>query len=266
MSVQLQFSGYLDTPPLWEGSGPMGLEQLHLSTLETPIFQQELSDKLRLGNLVERFVAAELTAHKHIEILAENVQIQQEKRTLGELDCLLRIGREALHLEVIYKFYLYDPAHGITPLDHWIGPNRRDSLVLKLNKLAEKQLPLLHRPETASYLQALDLEVNNMSQKVCFKAQLFLPYSQKDLDVSPLSRRSIYGYYLPLTDFHLFKDCKCYIPRKHDWLVSPHPQVTWLSFKQAYERIEIFNLEQSAPLVWIKDPKGTISKIFVVWW
>ena len=105
-----------------------------------------------------------------------------------------------------------------------------------------------------------------MSQKVCFKAQLFLPYSQKDLDVSPLSRRSIYGYYLPLTDFHLFKDCKCYIPRKHDWLVSPHPQVTWLSFKQAYERIEIFNLEQSAPLVWIKDPKGTISKIFVVWW
>jgi len=55
-------------------------------------------------------------------------------------------NNKPIHLEIIYKFYLYDPSIGLTQLDHWIGPNRRDSLVKKLTKLKQKQLPLLYHP------------------------------------------------------------------------------------------------------------------------
>ena len=81
---------------------------------------------------------------KEIKILAENVQIQNEKTTVGEIDCILTTAKKPVHLEIIYKFYLYDKSVGTNELEHWIGPNRRDSLVSKLNKLKDKQLPLLY--------------------------------------------------------------------------------------------------------------------------
>ncbi|MDC7998306.1 DUF1853 family protein [Gilvibacter sediminis] len=265
MSRQLQFTGYLNTPTLWLGEGPMGLNQLYLKKLPTPRFIQSLDGKYRLGNLVERFVTAELKEYDHIEILAENLQIQRDKLTLGELDCLLRIDGRPIHLEVIYKFYLYDPQVGITALDHWIGPNRRDSLVLKLNKLANKQLPLLYKPETEAYLNALDLKADQMQQLVCFKAQLYLPFGQ-EVNVAPLNPESIYGSYISFEGFSAFIGCKCYFPRKHDWLVKPHTAVDWVTFEQAQERLQEFHEKQSAPLVWIKQPSGLMEKVFVVWW
>ena len=265
MSIQLQFAGYLNTPALWLGSGPMQLKQLTLEKIRTPCFNQTLTGKYRLGNLVERFVAEELKAYDHVEILAENLQIQRDKLTLGELDCLLSIDGRPVHLEVIYKFYLYDPQAGLTPLDHWIGPNRRDSLVLKLNKLANKQLPLLYKPETQPYLDEFSLIADQMEQLVCFKAQLYLPYGQ-EVNPAPLNADSIYGSYLTLDGFDIFKACKCFFPRKHDWLVSPHAAVDWISFQEAQERLAEFHQQQSAPLIWIKHPSGAFEKVFVVWW
>jgi len=53
-----------------------------------------------------------------------------------------------IHLEIQFKFYLYDAALGTTEIDHCIGPMRKDSLNEKLSKLKEKQLPLLYANET----------------------------------------------------------------------------------------------------------------------
>jgi len=62
---------------------------------------------------------------------------------VGELDCLILRDKKPIHLEVIYKFYLYDASVGDTEIAHFIGPNRKDSLIEKLTKLQEKQLPIL---------------------------------------------------------------------------------------------------------------------------
>jgi len=66
-------------------------------------------------------------------------------------------GEQAIYLEIQFKFYLYDKTLGETEIDHCIGPMRRDSLLIKLAKLREKQLPLLYTNETKVLLISLFL-------------------------------------------------------------------------------------------------------------
>lgn len=265
-SIQQQFEGYLQTPYLWFGEGPLHLKQFELPPLPTIQFDQLIGQNLRLGKLVERFVSQELSQHENIQILEENIQIQKEKLTLGELDCLLLQDENPIHLEVIYKFYLYAPKVGETSLSHWIGPNRRDSLVLKLNKLKERQLPLLYHKQTFDILNKHGLNAANIEQRVCFKAQLFVPADETAIDYQQLNPNCTAGKYLYFDALIRYENCKFYIPRKHDWLVRPHAQKPWLSFLDAREILEGFMLQESAPLVWVKHPNGLIEKLFVCWW
>ena len=64
----------------------------------------------------------------------KGVKIIVDKITIGEIDCLIEYLNKYIHLEIVYKFYLYDEHINTGELDHWIGPNRKDSLVFKLNK------------------------------------------------------------------------------------------------------------------------------------
>ncbi len=86
--------------------------------------------------------------------------------------------KKPIHLEIIYKFYLYDSSVGESEIEHWIGPNRRDSLLQKLNKLKDKQLPLLYSKECLTYLETLKLTASEIDQQLYFKAQLFVPLKE----------------------------------------------------------------------------------------
>ena len=42
-------------------------------------------------------------------VLSENIQIQENvNQTIGELDCLFLDESQPIHLEIQFKFYLYD--------------------------------------------------------------------------------------------------------------------------------------------------------------
>ncbi|MCK5816169.1 MAG: DUF1853 family protein [Flavobacteriaceae bacterium] len=192
---------------------------------------------LRLGKRVERFVGHELKQHPAINILKENIQIQNDKITVGEIDCLLKDDETAVHLEIIYKFYLYDISVGSTELEHWIGPNRKDSLISKLTKLKEKQLPLLYNPHTKPTLDALNLKINALQQFVCFKAQLFIPY-EKEVDFIELNRDCINGFHIHFKELAQFSSCKFYIPSKVNWLQEIQIQVPWLTYHQFFETVK----------------------------
>ncbi|WP_415859547.1 DUF1853 family protein [Aureibaculum sp. 2210JD6-5] len=112
-----------------------------------------------------------------MKILTENIQVQHDKRTVGELDCILIKDNTPIHLEIIYKFYLYDNSVGSSEIEHWIGPNRNDTLLKKLTKLKEKQLPLLYSEHTKPILDDFNLNPKIINQLVYFKAQLFTPYN-----------------------------------------------------------------------------------------
>lgn len=264
--IQLRYEGFLQTPNLWMGNTMQNLEQFDLKIQRPTAFQDPISKGLRLGKLIERFVSHQIKLDNSISILAENIQIHQNKITLGELDLLLLQGKQPVHLEIIYKFYLYDERIETSELDRWIGPNRRDSLVQKLNKLTNKQLPIIAHEETQNYLNRYNLIPENIHQKVCFKAQLFVPFSKTSSSYPIINSDCIAGFYVNLKELALFKECKFYIPAKLDWLVVPKTDVTWLSYEHFILEVNTLLPKKLAPLCWMKKTNGEMSKFFAIWW
>jgi len=262
-NIQAQYNGFIKTPLLWKNN-VLGMKQLKLSTKVMTVFNEIIPNNLRLGKRVERFVSHQLKQHTEIDILIENIQIQNEKITVGELDCILKYDNNPIHLEIVYKFYLYDEQVGTTELDHWIGPNRKDSLISKLSKLKEKQIPLLYHSLTKPILDALNLKVENLQQYVCFKAQLFVPYL-KEVEFTLLNKKCVNGFYIPISEINQFTDCKFYIPSKINWLLEVHTQVKWLSYSLFSKEVQQIINQKTTPLCWIKFPNGTLQKFFVVW-
>ncbi|UMB60483.1 DUF1853 family protein [Lutibacter sp. A80] len=264
--IQLQYEGFLNTALLWENNDVLNLKQFILETKNTTQFNGAIVKNQRLGKRVERFLSHQLQQDNSIEILVENIQIQNNKITLGELDCILMQNNKPIHLEVIYKFYLYDATVGKTALEHWIGPNRKDSLIEKLNKLKNKQLPLLYNPFTKPLLKKLNLETTSIQQQVLFKAQLFIPYQIKNIDFNALNQDCVKGFYIHFNELQQFNTCKFYIPTKINWLQEIETQSKWLNFETFSQKLEVFIHQKIAPLCWLKNSNGETEKFFVVWW
>lgn len=264
--LKLRYIGYWNTPLLWQGNLIYGLQQLELPNLSLQPFNETIEGHLRLGKLVERFVLYSFKANENIQIIASGAQIQKDQRTLGELDAIINFNSTPIHLEIIYKFYLYDEHIGSGDLEHWIGPNKKDSLVQKLEKLKEKQLPLLHRPETQNFLKQLSINPKRIKQHVLFKAQLFIPWTREASGFTKINQDCIQGFYIKEKEFSNFKHCKFYIPSKLDWLIIPHSNVDWHTYADIQPILLNLLHQQTSPLVWIKHPNGMISKCFLVWW
>jgi len=225
-----------------------------------------LPEKLRLGHVVEHFVFNELKELDTIELLAKNVQIKRKKVTIGEIDSLLMLSHTPIHLEIIYKFYLYDESVGNSELEHWIGPNRKDSLIEKITKLKNKQLPLLYKLETEQVINQLNLNIQEIQQQVYFKAQLFVPYAMLGIPLRIINNQCIQGYYLHFNDLTQLSNSELYIPSKLNWLTEVHDDVTWMTYNESITLIQKSINQQRAPLCWLKKPDGNLEKFFVVWW
>ncbi|GAA4232918.1 hypothetical protein GCM10022291_08740 [Postechiella marina] len=258
-----RYEGYLNTPCLWQNDEVFNLRQLSIASIYTKIDIQ-IDNSLRLGKYIERLVSFELKQHAGISILAENIQIQKDKRTLGELDCLLLKDDKPIHLEIIYKFYLYDESVGNNEIAHFIGPNRKDALIEKLTKLKEKQLPLLYSSSCKPYLDTFKAE--DFSQQVYFKAQLFLPYTKQNIRLKTLNNACVIGCYITEKDLNDFKHCKFYIPTKKDWLITPHANIAWKNFDDFKIIANGYFKEKFSTLCWVKCKNGSLKKIFLVWW
>jgi len=264
-SIQQRFEGFMKTPTLWESNKVYKLTQFEIEQ-KSLSFDIAIDANQRLGKYVERFVSYQLSKDNSIKTIAENIQISKNKITLGELDCILLKGEKPIHLEIIYKFYLYDASLGKDPLKHWIGPNRKDSLVEKLDKLQQKQLPLLYSKECLKYLQSIDLNAKDIEQQVYFKAQLFVPFRMNTAIESSVNKDCIVGFYIHQEELSQFKDAKFYIPNKKDWLIIPHTNVDWLHYKDFVRESSTYLQRQFSPLCWIKTNTGELKKIFLVWW
>ncbi|WP_406685647.1 DUF1853 family protein [Seonamhaeicola sp. MEBiC1930] len=263
--LQKRYEGFLNTPFIWQNNAVFNLTQFNIETLATKVDFQ-IDEKLRLGKYIERLVSFELSQHQNISILAENIQVQKDKITLGELDSLLLKDTQPIHLEIIYKFYLYDAAVGTTEIDHFIGPNRKDSLIEKLVKLKDKQLPLLHFDACKPYLEALGLNAKNITQQVYFKAQLFLPFTNQNIQLKELNNECVVGCYITKNELDHFKDHKFYIPEKKDWLVTPYSNINWVTFESFKTTARNYCSEKYSTLFWIKFKNGVLKKMFLVWW
>lgn len=264
-NLQRNFEGYLNTPILWSEDDIYGLEPYLLRHSAPKPFEEPLDLHLRLGKMVEQFVFHQLLADLSSNVLATNIQIQDGKRTIGELDAILTTETGPVHMEIIYKFYVYDPDEGETEISHWIGPNRKDALDQKLSKLIEKQLPLLYHPKTKPLLERLGVNLCEIKQVVLFKAQLFLPLEFKKTVFHKLNPECVIGFYINRAQLHRFKNAQFFIPEKRDWIMDCHESVAWMDAVNFTTEVNMWLDKNRSPLCWVKEGKS-IQKFFVVWW
>ncbi|WP_299274414.1 DUF1853 family protein [uncultured Psychroserpens sp.] len=263
--LQNLYQSYCKTPLLWKNNLVSELVQFDIPITTSFPFLRTLERQLRLGQLAEQFVFNQLETDPTITLLAENIQIQKGSQTLGELDVLIRKDKQPIHLEIVYKFYVYDDTLGRTEIDCWIGPNRKDSLIEKLDKLKQKQLPLLYSSECSSTLSQLKLDHLNFEQQVLFKAQLFVPYN-KSVNFENLNKECVYGFYIHHYELELFQNCVFYIPPKLDWFLDPSDTIEWLDYKRFKDSASTYLNSQQSPLFWLKNDSQDLSKCFLLWW
>lgn len=265
--IDLQYKGFINTPNLWKNNAIKNLQQFidskYFFELDTP----EIFNEIRLGKRVEQFLNFQIKNMPNCELLAENIQIKIKKQTIGELDALILKDEKPIHIETVYKFYLYDDSIiSDNSLNKWIGPNRNDTFTYKLNKLKEKQLPLLYHRATLKTLESLDINPKTIEQNVCFKAQLFLPYEKQNIDIFPFNQKAVYGFYVSFENLEKLKSFMFYIPKKLDWLVEPQNAVNWLNCDNLLDNLKPFMLEKRTPMVWLKSKQNMLFKCFITWW
>lgn len=272
--VAKQFEGFLNTPALWKNYF-QEIQQFQLPQINDPLQKPiaedlpSLSTNFVMGKRVERFFEWIIRQNQGYKLLTENMQISRNKITLGELDFLLKdlINQQVYHVEMVYKFYVYDPSF-TAEKQRWIGPNRKDTLLQKTKKLKEKQFPLLFKPETKELLSSLNLNAEEVLQQSCFKANLFVPGELQNKQFSEINGDCIAGIWLHFKEFKTsnYESFQYYAPKKQDWPVLPQHGETWFSHSEIIQQIEILYEKKKAPLIWVKKPGNNYERLFVVWW
>lgn len=273
--IKEQFRGFLNTPPLWLDRAPFGMMQFEIPGIAETYFPNsaneipQLSSTFVLGKRIELFFDHLLAQSAKFEVIAKNLQIFKAKVTVGELDFLIKnLENDSIfHIELVYKFYIYDPS--ITDkAARWIGPNRKDSLLKKITRLKDYQLPLLQKEETHEMLNSYNLLTYNIEQQVCFKATLFLPKGFEQTQISGINTSCIAGYWIRFSDFSNseYGNNLFHAPAKQDWPIDPATNEEWIGYTDF--RIKILELikKDRSPLVWMQVNNISYERFFVVWW
>ncbi len=272
--IENQFEGFINTPSIFENSKYSGFTLFVFPnkisfTSSNQILDKNFSKNLVLGKRVEYFFLAAIKDSGEYQIIAHNIQINDKDRTLGELDFILKDieTSKLLHIELMYKFYVYDPEITIE-MERWIGPNRKDSLLQKVEKVKENQFPLLYNPETKEYLQSINIDSEDIQQEICFKASLFIPKELKSYYFPYINIECIIGFWIHLNDLRDYNQegFQFFSPEKQDWPIDPKYGEEWNNYITIYSQIQDLHLRNKSPLIWIKNPDGNFERIIVVWW
>jgi len=165
----------------------------------------------RLGYYFESLVEFWLRHENTNNRLVPHLQIKDEpengrQRTLGEFDFLLvdETRRQILHWEVAVKFYLRYPQADGSYL--WCGPNPRDRLDLKLQRLFQHQLLLSRLPPAIAALQQLGLNLP-VWPRLLLKGYLFYrshtEWRNAQSHFDGLSARHLRGWWTYLEPFEI---------------------------------------------------------------
>lgn len=243
-------------PLLWHGeySGISQFEIL-LEGKKLPANTPMPSHK-RLGKLAEDLFFLWVENQSRYETMFSNLQVFEGQQTIGELDAVLfdTLFETCIHVELVTKFYLYNPAYAASDIKAWIGPNRNDSLVEKFEKLKTQQLPLWENPTAQQLVMPFTLHSRHVIQRVLFKANLFVPLDFNQ-EIGAFNKGCIAGNYVT---FSVFKEMhqesnQYFCPKKRDWLRVPESQTEWFKLEEVLPQIETFMQEAQSLMVWVKQ-------------
>jgi len=186
-----------------------------------PLYQYlEQSNHRLLGSYFECLWQFFFEFNPDWQLLAHNVQVIENKQTLGELDILANHKQTgATHLELAVKFYLQHPHHDGALSKHWLGPQCRDRLDIKLGKLNDKQFPFLRHSAAMNALMERQLPMPKQ-QGLVLKGYLF--HQWKNPFTLPLeaNKQCLMGQWLHESNIGQL------VKGHENWLIIEKPQ--WL--------------------------------------
>ena len=158
-----------------------------------------------------------------VSLIRHHVQVSNHKQTLGELDILARVKRQPFHAELAVKFYLQSPGSSGSNESDWVGPQSRDRLDIKLDKLMSKQFPFLYSDNTVKHLENQDI-LQDYQQVLALKGYLFHQLNQEYKLPSSCSQPIQMGSWMhanqiqELFDSHSENPISWAFLPKHQWL------------------------------------------------
>jgi len=151
------------------------LEQINQSP-EGLIDYIEQRQTKRVGFYYEALVSFLLKHFPYVELIAEHLQLQQQGKTLGEVDFIYKDekSKKVIHLETAVKFYLGSPAWlcADTPYKHWLGPMVKDRLDIKTQHLINHQTRISQSPAFIEIAKEKQLAIPD-TQEVLMQGYLF---------------------------------------------------------------------------------------------
>lgn len=179
----------------------------------------------RLGIRFEALLSFWLNDHSgdwhDFELLAKNIQLKDEKRTIGEVDFVIKnkLTDQIEHWELSLKFYLGEGA--LQPYE-WRGLNDRDTFGRKIKHTLQRQFNVdqIHLPELGE--MTIDKRI------AIFKGRLFYPDQVAESVKESLATwlhpehlRGTWGYQLP-------REINWRRAARREWLTpepNPQPQI-----------------------------------------
>lgn len=247
-----------------ESAALMHQADMHPQRLEAML--AERSD-YRLGNYFETLWAYWLTVNPRFELLGRNLQINEQGRTHGELDFIVR-DRDVdmcLHWEVAVKFYL---GRGDTRLQrNWLGPGKKDRLDLKVSHLLNRQLKHGSHPRVREWCESRGIRID--ARAVILKGRLFYPLDRDGPcifphDANPLHLR---GRWLTLAQFRRqYAPARCFAPLIHGGWMAAIP----VSERHRVYRVDVLiEMLESGKLrlplhVWEQNGQADGDRLFIV--
>jgi uncharacterized protein len=196
---------------------------------------------LLVGKRFEQLVEFWFQHNPHFELLATNHQLICKEITEGEIDVLATHHDSGItyHFELACKLFL--SSDNSSNWQSWIGPNGRDTLAEKMNKL-EEQSTRLYSAAGKSFLNSLGLDAIT---PVCWvKGYFFHHISTMSAPKAPLMANSGYpsGYWMQLVEAKAFFSGQrlwAILERKH-WIgpYASSDQVDLIPEKELFEVLD----------------------------
>ncbi len=267
--IDKRYIGFLKTPALWTNE-QFGIRQFKFPEMTLNDFvAQPIPGKLRLGHQMEHVFLQLVNQSGTYQILLHNLPVKKGNLTIGEIDFIVMEieTSKMVHVELTYKFYIIDTDIS-EPIHQLIGPNRRDMFFSKMEKIKQRQFPLLHSVEAIDALEPYGINPQKIEHECSFKAQLFVPFGEASVHIRPLNKACVKGFWLKFDDFNTeeFQGYSYYIPYKSEWVITPHQDVEWQTHCEILIEINLRMIEENAPMVWMRKSETEFEKIFVVWW
>ncbi|WP_432459481.1 DUF1853 family protein [Agarivorans sp. QJM3NY_25] len=157
-SLQEDLQWCLNARPLLPYSLPYSVNLAWQQQWKSALFKQlnrlpSIKPHPRLGLYFEQLWRALIKRHPDWQLLADNIPVQENGKTLGAIDFLLVNHRQQKveHWELALKFYLAVKSN--SSAYDYVGPNLQDRLSNKLSKLLLKQIPLGRHPQIQALRQ-----------------------------------------------------------------------------------------------------------------